>query len=446
MRQWLPDLNDYISHRLFSGLAGVPRTNQTEIDFADFDLFDDPALPYSTFNFTYTHEQFQRLSQLTEFNTLHSLDEIKRVLAEVVARKRQGAPRVPVHPREFKLLRMKSVQEQRQLKKFLKRMESRGNVIKTPTPTSSSSGSRSSSGSTPPATPFFTPTPRLRSVPERNPFIFHTKSSSSSSSSSSTDSPQRENPFFNTSRQHSQTKHRAGERPGTPTGSAARRQAMPTPRQESSKHEGFFSASSTPPPSSSSPSSSSYSSPCSSFFPSVSRDSSGDDVFRRGSLQPFSASSQGSPRPGLSRNGYRDRQTSPSVGSVRHSSSASSGTSRQSSELSRGLSEEDDFHDAAEAFTRDGAPVTNEREAKMHYEGAKERRKLLRRQSTITSLNSITECISLDSAEVVSYTCCLLLGLLLVQSPTSAFTHSHQKKLTRSLVTHSLTLSFAYSV
>lgn len=405
------------------------------MDFADFDLFDDPALPYSTFNFTYTHEQFQRLSQLTEFNTLHSLDEIKRVLAEVVARKKKAAPRVPVHPREFKLLRMKSVQEQRQLKKFLKRMESRGNVIKTPTPTSTSSSSRSSSGSTPPATPFFTPAPRLHSVPERNPFIFHTKSSSSSSSSSSsTDSPQRENPFFNTSRQHSQTKHRNSERPGAPTGSAVRRQATPTPRQESSKHEGFFSASSTPPPSSSSPSSSSSSSRCSSFFPSVSRDSSGDDVFRRGPWQPFSASSQGSPRPGLGRNGHSYRQTSPSVGSVRHGSSASSGTSRQSSGLSRGLSEEDEFHDAVEAFTRDGSPVTNEREAKMHYEGAKERRKLLRRQSTITNLNSITECISLDSAEVA-----ISAGFwLVVQSLTGVFSHSYQKTLTRSFVTHSL--------
>lgn len=395
------------------GLAGVPRKNQTEKDFADFDLFDDSSMPYSTFNFTYTHEQFQRLSQLTEFNTLHSLDQIKRVLAEVVARKRQSEPRMPIQMREFKLLRMKSVQEQRQLKKFLKRMESRGNVIKTPTPSGSS---------TPPATPFFTPTP-LPPVRERNPFVFSRKSSSSSS-----DSPQQDNPFFNTSRQNSQTKSSNGVR-GSPR-SAARFQETPGPRQDSSKD--FFPASSTPPRSSSSSSASSSSS--SIFFSSVSSQGS-DHALLHAPCKISSPSPQSAHHPSLN---HSDRQTSPKVDNVRQSSSASPGSFRQSSSLSRDVSDEDEFHDAAEAFTRDGVPVTDPREAKMYYDGAKRRRMLLRRQSTISSLNSI----SLDSAQV---------KYLLVSSLTHSLIHSFIYSLTPSLTfspihsfSHLLTNAFTH--
>jgi hypothetical protein len=62
---------------------------------------------------------------------------------------------------------------------------------------------------------------------------------------------------------------------------------------------------------------------------------------------------------------------------------------------------DEEFHDAAEAITRDGVPVTDPVLAKMHYEGAKNKRKLLRRQSTISSLNSmLSESISLDSPDV----------------------------------------------
>ncbi|CAG5114679.1 unnamed protein product, partial [Candidula unifasciata] len=57
----------------------IPRETKEEFEFAEFQLFDDPRAPYSTFNFTYTHSDFERLSQLTEFNTLLHIDEIKEV-------------------------------------------------------------------------------------------------------------------------------------------------------------------------------------------------------------------------------------------------------------------------------------------------------------------------------------------------------------------------------
>lgn len=55
-------------------LVGVPRETQEEKDFADFDIFDDPDTPFSTFNFQYSNDAFNRLHDLMEFNTLNNLD------------------------------------------------------------------------------------------------------------------------------------------------------------------------------------------------------------------------------------------------------------------------------------------------------------------------------------------------------------------------------------
>lgn len=41
---------------------------------ADFDIFDDPETPFSTFNFQYSNEAFTRLHDLMEFNTLNNLE------------------------------------------------------------------------------------------------------------------------------------------------------------------------------------------------------------------------------------------------------------------------------------------------------------------------------------------------------------------------------------
>lgn len=59
---------------LYGLLIGVPRETQEEKDFADFDIFDDPDTPFSTFNFQYSNEAFKRLHDLMEFNTLNNLD------------------------------------------------------------------------------------------------------------------------------------------------------------------------------------------------------------------------------------------------------------------------------------------------------------------------------------------------------------------------------------
>ncbi|XP_070173111.1 cytosolic phospholipase A2-like [Littorina saxatilis] len=242
---------------------GVRRETQEEKDFADFDIFDDPARPYSTFNFTYTHEQFLRLSQLTEFNTLLSMPRVKQVLAEVVARKRKAAPRGAVQPEEIKLLRMKSVQEKRQLKKFLKRMESMGKIVP---PTDNG----------------------LLQASKQDP---HSKAPFSGVSSHQNGEV---NPFL-LARQDSDTKPRHDGRRNFKT--AVRRRE---PVGFNKQHPNFVTA----------------------------------------------------------------------------------------------------FFDAPESFKRDGTPVTDHHEAKMHFEGAKERRKLLRRQSTISSLSSsITNSVSLHSAE-----------------------------------------------
>lgn len=55
-------------------LAGVLRETEKEKELADFDIFDDPESPFSTFNFQYSNEAFTRLHDLMEFNTLNNLE------------------------------------------------------------------------------------------------------------------------------------------------------------------------------------------------------------------------------------------------------------------------------------------------------------------------------------------------------------------------------------
>uniref|UniRef100_A0AAR2J477 Phospholipase A2 n=1 Tax=Pygocentrus nattereri TaxID=42514 RepID=A0AAR2J477_PYGNA len=53
---------------------GVPRETEQEKEFADFDIFDDPQTPYSTFNFQYSNQAFTQLHDLMEFNTLNNIE------------------------------------------------------------------------------------------------------------------------------------------------------------------------------------------------------------------------------------------------------------------------------------------------------------------------------------------------------------------------------------
>ncbi|OBS67866.1 hypothetical protein A6R68_03593, partial [Neotoma lepida] len=52
---------------------GVPRETKEEKEIADFDIFDDPESPFSTFNFQYPNQAFKRLHDLMYFNTLNNI-------------------------------------------------------------------------------------------------------------------------------------------------------------------------------------------------------------------------------------------------------------------------------------------------------------------------------------------------------------------------------------
>ncbi|KAG9483379.1 cytosolic phospholipase A2 [Eleutherodactylus coqui] len=75
---------------------GVPRETDEEKDFADFDIFDDPESPFSTFNFQYPNEAFKRLHDLMEFNTLNNIDVIKEAIRESMEYRRQHPSRCSV--------------------------------------------------------------------------------------------------------------------------------------------------------------------------------------------------------------------------------------------------------------------------------------------------------------------------------------------------------------
>uniref|UniRef100_A0A8C5I2B2 Phospholipase A2 n=1 Tax=Gouania willdenowi TaxID=441366 RepID=A0A8C5I2B2_GOUWI len=62
-----------INFRKFKA-PGVPRETEKEKEFSDFDIFDDPESPFSTFNFQYSNEAYIRLHDLMEFNTLNNLE------------------------------------------------------------------------------------------------------------------------------------------------------------------------------------------------------------------------------------------------------------------------------------------------------------------------------------------------------------------------------------
>ena len=54
----------------------------------DFSIFEDTEGWFSTFNFRYPKEQFNRLADLTYFNTLLGEQTIKDVIAEGVNKRR----------------------------------------------------------------------------------------------------------------------------------------------------------------------------------------------------------------------------------------------------------------------------------------------------------------------------------------------------------------------
>lgn len=75
---------------------GVPRETQEEKEMADFDIFDDPESPFSTFNFQYPNQAFKRLHDLMHFNTLNNIDVIRNAIAESITYRRQNPSRYSV--------------------------------------------------------------------------------------------------------------------------------------------------------------------------------------------------------------------------------------------------------------------------------------------------------------------------------------------------------------
>ncbi|KAH3870513.1 hypothetical protein DPMN_033701 [Dreissena polymorpha] len=103
---------------------GLRRRTKEEKQFADFYIFDDPAAPYSTFNFKYSHLAFERLSKLTEFNALLNVDTIKKVIVEIIEKKRAEPPKCPCKLEDVPLLRRVSQKNKNRLSKFLSRIHS----------------------------------------------------------------------------------------------------------------------------------------------------------------------------------------------------------------------------------------------------------------------------------------------------------------------------------
>ncbi|KAF6075460.1 phospholipase A2 group IVA [Phyllostomus discolor] len=75
---------------------GVPRETQEEKEVADFDIFDDPESPFSTFNFQYPNQAFKRLHDLMYFNTLNNIDVIKNAIVESIEYRKQNPSRCSV--------------------------------------------------------------------------------------------------------------------------------------------------------------------------------------------------------------------------------------------------------------------------------------------------------------------------------------------------------------
>uniref|UniRef100_A0A8D0AFG3 Phospholipase A2 n=1 Tax=Sander lucioperca TaxID=283035 RepID=A0A8D0AFG3_SANLU len=78
-----------INFRTFKA-PGVPRETEKEKDLADFDIFDDPESPFSTFNFQYSNKAFTQLHDLMEFNTLNNLEVIKEAIKDCIVSRKEN--------------------------------------------------------------------------------------------------------------------------------------------------------------------------------------------------------------------------------------------------------------------------------------------------------------------------------------------------------------------
>jgi hypothetical protein len=72
-------------------ILDIPRQTDEEKEFGDFQLFDDPNRPYSTFNFKYSPLAFDRMTQLMEYNTLRFKNLIMEKIRENVRKYQNSA-------------------------------------------------------------------------------------------------------------------------------------------------------------------------------------------------------------------------------------------------------------------------------------------------------------------------------------------------------------------
>ncbi|XP_071097196.1 cytosolic phospholipase A2-like [Haliotis cracherodii] len=104
-------------------MPGIPRETEEEKDFADFDLFDDPERPYSTFNFKYTNKSFDRLTKLTEFNTLMYKDLILEQVKHCIKVRRRHSIRRPIKLKDIKKLGLKDKHKVEKLEAFIRSLD-----------------------------------------------------------------------------------------------------------------------------------------------------------------------------------------------------------------------------------------------------------------------------------------------------------------------------------
>jgi hypothetical protein len=74
--------------------------------------------------FKYSHEAFERLSKLTEFNTLSNIEAIKKAMIETIAKKRTTPPKMPIQLSDVGRLRRVSQKNRQRLSKYLTRLSS----------------------------------------------------------------------------------------------------------------------------------------------------------------------------------------------------------------------------------------------------------------------------------------------------------------------------------
>ena len=113
---------------ILSFILGVPRETAEEKEFGNFSIYEDPENPYSTFNFTYPAKAFDRITQLTEFNTLLHIDEIKEAIAECVEVKREHSD--SFDQRKATLRKMRQSVYKTQMKNCLRRSSLKGSLRK----------------------------------------------------------------------------------------------------------------------------------------------------------------------------------------------------------------------------------------------------------------------------------------------------------------------------